>query len=42
MDSEEEKLPESKCVDELSKTLPQGTNKTPELLDAALKELPDK
>ncbi|XP_017464923.1 PREDICTED: phosphatidate cytidylyltransferase, photoreceptor-specific [Rhagoletis zephyria] len=42
VDSEEEKLPEEKFVDELSKTLPQGTDKTPEILDSALKDLPDR
>lgn len=42
VDSEEEKLPEEKFVDELAKTLPQGTDKTPEILDSALKDLPDR
>ncbi|TMW41977.1 hypothetical protein DOY81_012943, partial [Sarcophaga bullata] len=37
VDSEEEKLPEEKFVEELAKTLPQGTDKTPEILDSALK-----
>lgn len=42
VDSEEEKLPEEKYVEELAKTLPQGTDKTPEMLDSALKGLPDR
>ncbi|TMW45468.1 hypothetical protein DOY81_009451, partial [Sarcophaga bullata] len=42
VDSEEEKLPEEKFVEELAKTLPQGTDKTPEILDSALKDLPDR
>lgn len=42
VDSEEEKLPEEKYVEELSKTLPQGTDKTPEILGQALKDLPDR
>lgn len=42
MDSEEERLPEEKYVDHLAKTLPQGTDKTPEVLADALKGLPDK
>lgn len=42
MDSEEEKIPEEKFVEELAKNLPQGTDKTPEILDAALKDLPDR
>lgn len=39
MDSEEEKVLEEKYVDELAKTLPQGTDKTPEILDSALSGL---
>ncbi|XP_077289246.1 CDP-diacylglycerol synthase [Arctopsyche grandis] len=39
IDSEEEKIPEEKYVDELSKSLAQGTDKTPEVLDAALSGL---
>lgn len=42
IDSEEEKIPEEKFVEELAKNLPQGTDKTPELLDSALKDLPDR
>ncbi|XP_034102378.1 phosphatidate cytidylyltransferase, photoreceptor-specific isoform X1 [Drosophila albomicans] len=42
VDSEEEKIPEEKFVEELAKNLPQGTDKTPELLDSALKDLPDR
>ncbi|XP_039437028.1 phosphatidate cytidylyltransferase, photoreceptor-specific [Culex pipiens pallens] len=42
IDSEEEKLPEEKYVEEMSKTLPQGTNKTPEVLGQALSGLPDR
>uniref|UniRef100_A0A1A9X0G9 Phosphatidate cytidylyltransferase n=1 Tax=Glossina brevipalpis TaxID=37001 RepID=A0A1A9X0G9_9MUSC len=42
IDSEEEKLPEEKFVDELANTIPQGTDKTPEILDSALKDLPDR
>lgn len=42
LDSEEERLPEEKYVEHLAKTLPQGTDKTPEVLADALKGLPDK
>jgi len=42
VDSEEEKIPEEKFVDDLAKNLPQGTDKTPEILDSALKDLPDR
>lgn len=42
VDSEEEKIPEEKFVEELAKNLPQGTDKTPEILDSALKDLPDR
>lgn len=42
VDSEEERLPDEKYVEELSKKLPQGTDKTPEVLEGALKGLPDK
>jgi phosphatidate cytidylyltransferase len=31
---------EEKYVEELAKTLPQGTDKTPDLLDTALQKLP--
>lgn len=39
MDSEEEKNIEEKYVDEMAKSLPQGTDKKPELLDSALSGL---
>lgn len=39
MDSEEEKNLEEKYVDEMAKSLPQGTDKTPEILDSALSGL---
>lgn len=39
VDSEDDKCPEEKFVDEVSKSLPQGTDKTPEVLDSALKGL---
>lgn len=42
VDSEEEKLVDEKMVDDLSKTIPQGTNKTPDVLGAALHSLPDR
>lgn len=42
IDSEEEKLPDEKYVEELAKTMPQGTDKTPEMLGSALKDLPDR
>lgn len=42
IDSEEERLTDEKYVEELAKTLPQGTDKTPEVLEGALKGLPDK
>lgn len=42
VDSEEERLPDEKYVDEMAKKLPQGTDKTPEVLEGALKGLPDK
>lgn len=42
IDSEEEKLPDEKYVEELAKTIPQGTDKTPEMLGSALKDLPDR
>lgn len=42
IDSEEERLPDEKYVEELAKKLPQGTDKTPEVLEEALKGLPDK
>lgn len=42
VDSEEERMPDEKYVDDLAKKLPQGTDKTPEVLEGALKGLPDK
>ncbi|XP_055319957.1 phosphatidate cytidylyltransferase, photoreceptor-specific [Sitodiplosis mosellana] len=42
VDSEEERLPDEKYVKDLAKKLPQGTDKTPEVLEEALKGLPDK
>lgn len=39
VDSEEEKVLEEKYVDEMAKSLPQGTDKTPEILDSALSGL---
>lgn len=42
VDSEDERLQNEKYVDELAKKLPQGTDKTPEVLEEALKGLPDK
>lgn len=35
-------MPDEKYVNDLSKKLPQGTDKTPEVLEGALKGLPDK
>ncbi|GLG99506.1 Phosphatidate cytidylyltransferase [Gryllus bimaculatus] len=37
IDSEDDKTPEEKYVDEIAKAIPQGTDKTPEVLDTALK-----
>lgn len=42
MDSEDDPLSDEKYVKELAKKLPQGTEKTPEVLEEALKGLPDK
>lgn len=42
VDSEEEKLPEEKYVEEMAKTIPQGTDKTPVVLSEVLSGLPDK
>ena len=39
IDSEDDKSPEEKYVEEMSKVIPQGTDKTPEVLDSALKGL---
>ncbi|KAI8429232.1 hypothetical protein MSG28_007754 [Choristoneura fumiferana] len=39
VDSEEEKVLEDKYVDIMAKNLPQGTDKTPEILDSALSGL---
>lgn len=42
IDSEDDKVPEEKYINELSKNLPQGTDKTPDILDSALQGLPDR
>ena len=42
VDSEEERLPDEKYIDELSKTMPKGTDKTPEVLESALQGLPER
>ncbi|XP_053683892.1 phosphatidate cytidylyltransferase, photoreceptor-specific isoform X2 [Sabethes cyaneus] len=42
VDSEEEKLPDEKYVEEMAKTIPQGTDKTPPVLGALLSGLPDR
>lgn len=42
IDSEEEKLPEEKDVEEMAKSLPQGTDKAPHILAEVLSGLPDK
>lgn len=42
VDSEEERMPDEKYVEDMAKKLPQGTDKTPEVLEEALKGLPDK
>lgn len=42
MDSEEERISDEKYAEELAKKLPQGTDKTPEVLKGAVKGLPDK
>jgi hypothetical protein len=39
IDSEDDKSPEEKYVEEMSNVIPQGTDKTPEVLDSALKGL---
>lgn len=39
IDSEEEKIADEKYIDDMAKNLPQGTDKTPEVLDAALSGL---
>ena len=41
-ESEDERLPEEKYVEKLSKELPQGTDKTPEVLSSALSGLSDR
>lgn len=38
-DSEDDKTPDEKYVEEIAKSVPQGTDKTPEVLDSALKGL---
>ena len=42
MDSEEERLPDEKYVEQMAKKIPQGTDKTPSVLGNALNGLPDK
>lgn len=42
MDSEEERLPNEKEINKMAKNLPQGTDKTPEILDSALKGVSDR
>lgn len=42
IDSEEERLPDEKYIEELSKKMPQGTDKRPEVLESALQGLPDR
>ncbi|CAG9800338.1 unnamed protein product [Chironomus riparius] len=42
IDSEEEKTPDDKYEKDLSKKHPQGTDKRPEVLNSALKGLPDR
>ncbi|XP_035712824.1 phosphatidate cytidylyltransferase, photoreceptor-specific isoform X2 [Folsomia candida] len=41
-DSDEERLPEEKYLEKLSKGIPQGTDKTPEVLSTALHGLSDR
>ncbi|CAG7823951.1 unnamed protein product [Allacma fusca] len=41
-ESEDERLPEEKYVEKLAKELPQGTDKTPEVLSSALSGLSDR
>lgn len=40
VDSEEERIPDERYIEELAKNAPQGTNKTPEVLNSALQGLP--
>lgn len=42
MDSEDDRLSDEKYVEELAKKLRQGTDKTPEVLEGALKGFPDR
>lgn len=42
VDSEEERLPNEKEINKMAKNLPQGTDKTPEILDSALKGVSDR
>ncbi|XP_055529055.1 phosphatidate cytidylyltransferase, photoreceptor-specific [Wyeomyia smithii] len=42
VDSEEEKLPDEKYVEEMAKTIPQGTDKTPSILANILLGLPER
>lgn len=41
-DSDDEKLPEEKYLEKLAKEIPQGTDKTPEVLSGALQGLSDR
>jgi len=41
-DSDDEKLPEEKYLEKLAKEIPQGTDKTPEVLSGALHGLSDR
>lgn len=42
LDSDDERLPEERLVENLAKELPQATDKTAELIDQALSSLPAK
>lgn len=41
-DSEDDKLPEEKYVEAMAREIPQGTNKTPDVLTQVLSPLPPK
>lgn len=36
VDSDDDRIPDEKYIEDLSKKLPQGTDKTPEVLETAL------
>lgn len=36
VDSDDDRIPDEKFIDDLAKKLPQGTDKTPEVLETAL------